>query len=441
MCDGKASRRFVEEFFKVQVETTENTEKNQSNIVENNENPEEIKLSLVQTILKMIKKVIMRIKKGIIRFNFKLLNRILITFCKLDDKKVLFVSDARDHLGGNLEYMYNYIPKDKYNIILNLKPDRRVKRSIKQRLNLVYEISTAKYILLDDFCTNISLMKVRKNQEVCQLWHGPGAFKKFGYSRYDKQNIKINKANSHRNYTKVPVTSEDIRWCYAEGFGTNINNVKATGFARTDMLFNKEEIEQKKKNLYEDYPYLQGKKVVLFAPTYRGTSLKNSYYDFEKLDIDKLYKKLKDEYVFIFKWHPGLYFNMKKNELNPYDFEKYPNFFYDFSEERDINDLLLITDVLVTDYSSVIFDYAFLNKPIVYFTYDLEEYEEGRGLYFPFEDYIYGKVAKTDDELIDAIKAGDLEEEKRKKFMDKFLSACDGNSTKKTYEWIFENKE
>ena len=109
------------------------------------------------------------------------------------------------------------------------------------------------------------------------------------------------------------------------------------------------------------------------------------------------------------------------------------------SEERDINDLLLITDVLITDYSSVIFDYYFTNKPIIYFTYDLKEYADGRGLYFPFEEYVYGDVVKTYIELIKSIKEENMEHKKRQAFYEKFISSCDGKSTKKTYEWIFYN--
>ena len=118
--------------------------------------------------------------------------------------------------------------------------------------------------------------------------------------------------------------------------------------------------------------------------------------------------------------------------------EKYTNFCYDFSESRDINELLLITDVLITDYSSVIFDYALLNKKVVYFIYDYEEYKQDRGLYFDFDDYIYGKTTKNTDELIDAIKDDNLMEKERTVFMDKFMNACDGKSTEKTCKWIFE---
>lgn len=143
----------------------------------------------------------------------------------------------------------------------------------------------------------------------------------------------------------------------------------------------------------------------------------------------------------MFKWHPAIYNNMQLNILERYDFSKYGDFYWDLSKYRDINDLLIVSDILVTDYSSVIFDYVLLDKPVVYFTYDLEEYENDRGLYYPFNDYVYGSVAKNSLELATSIKEAKMKRKERKEFKDKFMSSCDGNSTKKTYEFIFKDKE
>ena len=369
-----------------------------------------------------------------------IISRILCMVLKMKENRILFLSDVRDVLDGNLKFIYDMLEDEKCEKVLSLKKDRKAKRKIKEKLKLVYYLATSKYVLLDDYSRMISIMKVRKGQEVCQLWHGAGAFKKFGYSRQDKTKSWKDKINGHRNYTKAMVSADQIRWCYAEGFGMDIENVKATGMARTDIFFNQEYIRQKREELYQEYPYLKDKKVILFAPTYRGVSLKHSYYDYEELDVEKIYQEFANEnYIFLFKWHPGHYYQMQKQGIIPYDLEKYENFFYDFSDKRDINELLLITDVLITDYSSVIFDYALLNKPVVYFVYDYDVYQQDRGLYFELEDYIYGDIAKTSEELIDAIQNAKVLEDKRETFMKKFMSKCDGNATRNTCEWIFEN--
>jgi len=390
-------------------------------------------------MMKKIKKEIKHLKHIIEKIFIKLFNGILIIL-PLQKEKILFLSDVRQTLGGNLENLYNFIPDNRYKKVISTKADRRIKRILKEKIKLVYNLSTAKYILLEDYVTIISYIKARKGQEIVQLWHGAGAFKKFGNSRLKKYGGDITRVHSgYKKYTKAITSSEDIRPCYAEAFNISIEKVKATGFPRTDMFFDEKIIEQKKSELYKKYPFLNHKKVILFAPTFRGTKVREANYDFNKLDLEKIYNEFKDEYVFIFKWHPAVYNNIVFGEVEGYDFSKYENFYYDLSKERDINDLLLITDLLITDYSSVIFDYVFMKKPVIYFAYDLEDYKGDRGLYFPFEEYVYGKVAIKNDELIQAIKEEDMQEEKREKFKKKFLEACDGHSTEKTYRWIFED--
>ncbi len=386
---------------------------------------------------KFFKKVIRKIGQFVIM----ILNRIFILF-PLVNNRVLFISDDRAVLGGNLKSVYDYLPDNKYEKIVQIKR-KGAKISFKTKIKKVYYLSTSRYILLEDLVQATSYMKVRKNQELVQLWHGPGAFKKFGHSREKTDLKRIHKG--YKKYTKVITSSEAIRPCYAEAFSLDIEKVQAKGFPRTDIFFNKEYINSKKAELLEKYPFMKGKKVILFAPTYRGTQYYDADYDLEKLDLEKIYKKLKQQnYIFIFKWHPFIYNKISSKKQNAKKFnkyKKYSDFYYDLSEERDINDLMLVTDILITDYSSLIFDYVFVNKPIIYFAYDLELYENDRGLYFPFKEYVYGKVAKTNEELLNAIQSESLEEEKRKVFKEKFVGACDGHSTEKTCKWIFETKK
>lgn len=387
-----------------------------------------------------MKKYVKKVKKYFSIKVIQFINLIMNMIYKLEDNKVLFLSDVRDTLGGNLKVMYDYIDDKKYIKEVCLKADRRQKRTLKESFRLLKLLSTSKYILLDDFSASVSRMIPREGQEIVQLWHGPGAFKKMGFSRPDKRKNIFSKYTNHRNYTKAIVTSDEIKWCFKEGFGMDKGEVKATGFPRTDCFFNKKYVDKVKEKFYENYPDLKDKKIILFAPTYRGKNLRVASYDFNKLDLDYIYLSLKEEYVFLFKWHPAIYNNMNLNLIENYDFSKYKDFYYDMSKYRDINDLLLVSDILVTDYSSVIFDYVLLDKPVVYYTYDLDEYEQDRGLYFPFEDYVYGQVSKECNSLVKAIKEGKMEQEKREQFIIKFMKACDGKSTEKTYKWIFKNK-
>ena len=385
---------------------------------------------------KRIKTRIQKLKKTIYFYMFRIVNLVFSIF-PLKTNRVLFLSDQRNVLGGNLKCLYDYMDDKEYERIVLLKANTLRRRTFKQWLKLIYNLSVSKYIILDDWNKSVSLLKRRKNQVIAQLWHGAGAYKTFGYSRVDRK--KRNDRYGHRNYTKAIVTSEDIRKCYAEGFGMDIKNIKATGFPRTDCFFDKDYVKKVKDSFYKEYPKFKNKKIVIFAPTYRGTNLAKSYYDFEMLNLDKIEKELGKDYVFIIKWHPAIYDKIEIKELF-FKVDDKNNVVYDFSNKRDINDLLLISDVLVTDYSSVIFDYYLVNKPVVYYTYDLKKYTKDRGFYFPFEDYLYGEIAKNPDDLIKMIKKENLCNEKRKEFGKKFMSACDGKSTEKTYNYIFKEK-
>lgn len=363
--------------------------------------------------------------------------KVICLFSKIKENRVLFLSDVRDHLGGNLEMMDNYIKGTKYEKVYCLKKSEKEKIGLTKWLHTIKMICTSKYVILDDFCPMISFIKVKKGQKIIQLWHGPGAYKTFGLSRNDKKAGALKKYLTHRNYTDAIVTSKEIVWCFAEAFGMEEKNVHAVGFPRTDIFFDKEYIKKVKEEFYKKYKDLKNKKIIMFAPTYRGVSLASSYYKYDEIDVDKIYKELNKDYVFIIKWHPGLNNGKAREEFNK-KIEKYKDFYLDFTHYRDINDLLLVTDILVTDYSSVIFDYLLVNKPIVYFTHDLKEYEDGRGLYYKFNKYVYGEVTKTSSELIEAIKKGNMCDKAREEFRKTFMSSCDGKSTERTYNMIFK---
>lgn len=372
-----------------------------------------------------------KIRKAIVQIAFFVYNRIMGTFIKLDDQKAVFASEARDEIKGNLKAVYDKTP-DKFQKIIHLKGDRREANGLGKTLSLWKDLTTAKYIFLDDFYGLVSAMRVRKNQEIIQLWHGSGAYKKFGFSRIGTGDNITAVHKGYRKYTKVTVTSETVRKCFAEAFDIEIDKVMALGSPRTDMFFDEKAKEEARKRVCRAYPELEGKKTVLIAPTYRGRKVEDASYDFEKLRLARLGEALGSEYMPVVKWHPALQNNIKRGFCS-FDLGEA----VDASDYSDINDLLIAADILVTDYSSVIFDWYLLDKPIVYFAYDMEEYAAGRGLYFDFGEYVYGAVAKDYDELIQAIREENLCKELRTDFGSKFMSSCDGKSTERVIEWVF----
>lgn len=371
---------------------------------------------------------------------FMIYSRIYALFHSIDEKKVLFLSESHAVLDGNLKAVYDALSGE-YEKKVYVKADRRQKGNF-SKIDLWKDCTTAGYIMLDDFFGLTSAMRLRKGQELVQLWHGSGAFKKFGFSRINTGDRIKNVNTGYRKYTKAAVTSEAARPCFAEAFDIPADRVQAVGSPRTDMFFDEKRIEEARNRVYTAYPHLKGKKIILIAPTYRGRKVEDAYYEFERLRLADISKALGDSYHIITKWHPALYNNIKRGicKLPESLLNAFGDGITDVSGYGDINDILTAADILVTDYSSVIFDYFLLNKPVIYFIYDREDYSSNRGLYFDFKDYIYGDIASDSDELLKAVKAENMHNELRRDFNEKFVKACDGKSTSRVIKWVFEGE-
>ena len=153
-----------------------------------------------------------------------------------------------------------------------------------------------------------------------------------------------------------------------------------------------------------------------------------AFYDMSRVPVDRLREKFGDEYVLVTKMHPAAYNNMMLQGRTLGDDS---GFWIDVSDVRDVNDILPAADILITDYSSIIFDWLLLDRPIIYYVYDKDDYAGDRGMYYPFDEYIYGAVCQTEDELIDAVSKADMMDAKRSAFREKFMSACDGHATER----------
>ena len=346
--------------------------------------------------------------------------------CKLNEKRVLFLSDSRDHISGNFEYIYNYLKENNpdYELKTHLKKSLKTKRKFKEKILLLKDIASSKYILVDDFYPLIYPLKIRKNAKLIQVWHAMGAFKTVGYSRNKSKEGYKSSSLTHKNYTDTIVSSENIRKNYAEAFGIDIEKVHPYGVPRTDIFYSDKYKRDIRKQLYQKYPQFKNKKVILFAPTFRGKGQKTAYYDYSLIDFNLIKKKFSKDYVFLVKMHPFI------KKLPDIDFEN-DDFYYNLSSEREINDLLFITDILITDYSSVIFEYSFFKKPVIFYIPDYENYDGSRGFYYPFSKYTYGDIAKNNKELINLIENSKVNKKKLQEFFDYFCGACDGKSTER----------
>lgn len=172
----------------------------------------------------------------------------------------------------------------------------------------------------------------------------------------------------------------------------------------------------------------ENKKIILYAPTWRDNDYygKGNYKFQLKLDFDKLQEELSRDYVIIVKYH-----YLVSSEI---DWSVYKGFVYDFGRADDIAELYLVSDMLITDYSSVMFDYSLLMRPMFFYCYDLEEYrDELRGFYFDFEAEAPGPISQTTEELIEDIKNYKAEEYtmKYQAYHEKFNAVDDGHASER----------
>lgn len=220
----------------------------------------------------------------------------------------------------------------------------------------------------------------------------------------------------HRKYDYAIVGAESLIPVYQEVFGIDKEKILPYGLPRLDKFLDKEIINSIKDKIYDLYPNLKAKKIILFAPTYRGSGQKDAYYPYDKLNLNKINELCqKENYVFIIKMHP---FISKRLEVP----QEYRDHILDLSNYSDINELLYITDILITDYSSNIYDFSLLNKPILFYTYDLEVYEITNKVHRPIREYAPGKICMDFDELINSIYNKDFEIEKLDKFREENFS-------------------
>jgi CDP-ribitol ribitolphosphotransferase len=390
------------------------------------------KINSLFSLKKIRRKCLFKIRDGLfnIIFNFSK----SIHFQK--GNTILFTSESRKNLSGNFLFIYNEMKKQnlhhKFKIYNIFKPHISNRYDLIDKLKLPYLLGKSDFIFVDDFHPTVNKVKFSKKQEIIQVWHAVGAFKTIGYSRIGKKGGPFFDSKGHRNYTKVYVSSNSIIPMYAEAFGISESKVISTGVPRTDVLFDKLYIERTKNKMEKEFPIINGKKVVLFAPTFRGDGHLSAYYPFENINFKDLIRYCQNHNaVVLFKMHPFI-----KEKINI--LKKYEEYFIDISEYREVNDILVIIDILITDYSSLIYEFAIFKKPMLFYAFDLEDYILNRDFYEPYESFVPGNIVKNFDELINALDNENFGLEKVIPFLDKHFQYQDGLASQRLVKDLFK---
>ena len=293
-----------------------------------------------------------------------------------------------------------------------------------------FRLAVSSHVFLNDNFMPLAYMKLSKDTKVVQLWHGMGSYKRFGGSVPLPPDVykELKYVNSH--VTHILASSEHIRDNYAEAFCVPAEKVLTIGCPQADYYMNAlkngcEKIRRARLRLERAFPALKGKKLALYAPTFRKEAKRDreilSHFDFERFE-----RECGEEYCLGIRLHPQI-----KNGVVPgscLDLTDYPN----------VRELLMMTDLLIADYSSITVEYALLGRPILIYAYDKDWYlKHDRGFYFDFDRTAPGPVIGDMDGLIHAVKDKTWDLKKVEAFARLHNDFFDGKSTERIVDYYW----
>ncbi len=293
-------------------------------------------------------------------------------------------------------------------------------KAMTKMLSFMKLYARANYVVISDNFLPVSSCKKRKATFVVQLWHGCGAFKKFGYDTEDDIPADYI-GHVFKNYDLVPVSGQKSIAPFTSAMRLEKGVCQPIGVSATDVYFDEAYNQACVDEFYQKHPDVKGKRILLWAPTFRGDAGNPTLCGEEEIAFVK--EKLGETWCVLTKYHPHMETKGKTSST-------------DIPTER----LLPVIDVLVTDYSSIIFLYAIYDKPVVFFAPDLEEYLDKRGFYLDYET-LPGDVCKDAKAVLDAIAKTQVsfDGESMRDFYEAYMSGCDGAATTRIVD-IMETK-
>lgn len=327
--------------------------------------------------------------------------RILASLYKKTGRRILIMSENRNGIMDNLEAIDTRLKErglDKqFKITYHFRNIFAGRQNPFSWLRTLALIAKHDYIFVDDYAPIFSFLDLDKRTVLVQVWHAGFGFKLVGYGRFGIKGSPHPVKSCHRKYTYALIGNDYLREIYSEVFGIEKEALLATGMPRLEHFLDKSHMDDVTASFYENFPELKGKRIITFAPTYRGSNQKNAYYDFSKLDFDRLYEFCKEtDTVFIIKQH---HFLREKAPIIP----EQSDVFYECSDYK-LNDLFYVTDVLITDYSSCFYDFLLLGRPVLFFTYDRAVYSATRGVHRPITKVAPGTICDDFDQLLEALR-------------------------------------
>lgn len=337
----------------------------------------------------------------------------------VNENRITFIVDSRESFKGNLDYIKKeFERRGKFEFDFFYKD--------KLSFSAFKSLATSRYVFLNDNFFPIAFMNFRDETVVTQLWHAPGASKKFGAS-VDKDSIDILKKIS-ANTDYLIVSSKNIIGYYSEAFQMPEDKIKPLGLPRADYYFEDHDINDLKSRFFERYGISGDRKIILYAPTFRDEERYNNVFDY--LDLESFNEALGSEYILALRLHPKIR-DFYKDDISA------NGEYIDCSDYPSEQGLMLMSDILITDYSSIMIEFAMLGKPVVFFTYDFDSYMANeRGFYFDFISTVPGPVVYDSNQLINTIRDKDFSEDKLLKFVKTQFDEIDGKSSERVVDFL-----
>lgn len=301
-----------------------------------------------------------------------------------------------------------------------------------------FRLGRCKYIFLNDNFMPLSKARPSADTTVVQLWHGMGAFKKFGFDVEVPRGVRRREAAANKRLSFVVCSSNGVRDIYANAFGVPYEKVLAAGAPDGDYYFRKESFTAAREHVYAAYSELRDKYVVLYAPTFRdGKDDAEILRSFDPAAVKSAVEKWlsnkentlqKKEVAVVTRLHPQVH--------GTAGFEGC----IDATDYDDARELCMVADLLITDYSSICMDFVLQDKPTVFYAFDLDFYKGARDFYFDYSSYVPGPIARSMEELEEILSNGSPLNpeftEKSKQFKQFNFDTPDGDSAKRVLEMI-----
>ena len=343
---------------------------------------------------------------------------------RVHQNRITFISLEHDNLSKDFKILHDELSaKQEYEIkTLLFKFQPTFLGQLQYGLACIQQLfvlQSSKLVIIDYNNFVISKFPHRKEVKVLEIWHATAALKNFGNCVQRDYEIK--------NYDYAIANSDFYKGVYAQAFNLPEENVLVTGIPNNDKIFDDHFVQDTKVRLLEKYPVLANKKVITYAPTFRGRI--STYFKEAKIDLARVHQALGEDYVIIYKAHPLISGSAYEN--NPHVL---------FIEEEPISSIFCVTDVLITDYSAIAVDWMVFDKPIIAYVPDFKSYSKKPGLTIDYLQEFPGAVTFNEGELIQAFQATDSTsyQKERALFFKKTYNYCDGKATERVLK-VIEN--